>query len=84
MTPEWRNGISYDGAALMDVVSYEAYVQAYSDPYYINVIEPDERNFVAKDFHGKRQVLKAMSTLGVCKPMVERGKAQIEYKPRDI
>lgn len=84
MTPEWRNGINYNGAAFMDVVSYEAYVKAYSDPYYINVIEPDERNFVAKEFDGKKQVLKAMSTMGVCKTMVSGGKPQIEYEPRDI
>ncbi|OBT50875.1 hypothetical protein VE04_08484 [Pseudogymnoascus sp. 24MN13] len=84
MASEWRGDINYNGAALFDVVSYEAFVKAFEDPYYINVIEPDEHNFVAKDVTGKNQVLKAMSTMGVCKTIVSGGKPQIEYEPKDI
>lgn len=38
----------YDGAAVIEVPSFEVFAAAFKDPYYINTIEPDERRFIDK------------------------------------
>jgi hypothetical protein len=83
MDPAFSASIDFDAAAVWHVQSYEAYLAAYSDPYYINVIEPDEQNFVDKGQKdgtgpGKVTTVRAMSTLGVYRSMIHDGKPTVE------
>ena len=54
------------------VPSYEAYEAAFKDPYYANVIEPDEWNFVDKG--SGKEIAGAVSTLGVTRDIIKDGK----------
>jgi hypothetical protein len=77
--------IEYDAAADWYIESYEKYLAAYADPYYINVIEPDENNFVNKGqldgtIRGTKTVVRAITTLGVYRSMIQDGKASVEVK----
>ncbi|ROT35842.1 hypothetical protein SODALDRAFT_381128 [Sodiomyces alkalinus F11] len=38
----------YDGCAVFEVPSMEVFANAFKDDYYLNTIEPDEREFVDK------------------------------------
>ena len=38
----------WDGCAVFELESLERFEAAFKDPYYIDTIEPDERNFVNK------------------------------------
>jgi EthD domain len=75
MDPAFSATIDFDAAADWLVESYEGYLAAYTDPYYINTIEPDERNFVDKE--GKTTIVRAMSTLGFCRSMIKDGKPSV-------
>lgn len=67
--------IEFDGIAVFLVPSLKQFTDAFNDPYYIEVIEPDEREFLDKDgpgsgvvasFQGKmiEMVHQAKSTIG--------------------
>ncbi len=68
--------LPYDAAVDWYVPSYEAYVAAFQDPYYVHVIEPDEWNFVDKG--AGKEVVGMVSTLGVARDVVKGGKSCIE------
>ncbi|KAB5558215.1 EthD domain-containing protein [Coniochaeta sp. 2T2.1] len=38
----------YDGVALIEAPSFEVFTAAFKDEYYVNTIEPDERQFIDK------------------------------------
>ena len=44
--------IEFDGIAMFLVPSLKQFTDAFSDPYYIEVIEPDEREILDKDGPG--------------------------------
>lgn len=50
---------------------------AFKDPYYINVIEIDERNFVDKGAAGSTAIVGAVGTLGFCKDVILGGKSMV-------
>jgi hypothetical protein len=83
MDPAFSAGVNFDAAAVWHVKSYDAYVAAYKDPYYIDVIEPDEQNFVDKGQMdgknpGKVTVVRAMSTIGVYRYIIKDGKPAVD------
>lgn len=82
MDPAFSLPIDFDAAADFYVTSYDDYLRAYADPYYLAVIEPDERNFVDKGQCGGQNttttVVRAMSTLGQYRHMIRDGKPQVE------
>ena len=83
MDPNFNTSIDFDAAAIWYIESYDRYLAAYQDPYYLTVIEPDERNFVDKgqlsgQEPGKKTVVRAMSTLGVPRSMIKDGKASVD------
>jgi hypothetical protein len=85
MDPAFASSIEFDSAADWYIHSYEAYLAAYADPYYVEVIEPDEKNFVDKGQldgpdGGKKTVVRAVSTLGVCRSMIKDGKPVVAVK----
>jgi hypothetical protein len=85
MDPAFATSIAFDSAADWYVESYEAYLAAYADPYYVEVIEPDEHNFVDKGQLDSAEsvtktVVRAVSTLGVCRSMIKDGKPSVEIK----
>lgn len=95
MDPTFSAAIPFNAAADFYIDSYERFLTAFSDPYYIEVIEPDERNFVDKGqldkdqsdeggegLAGKKTVVRAMSTLGYCRSMIRDGKAAVEVEDR--
>ncbi|CAK7233621.1 hypothetical protein SCUCBS95973_008656 [Sporothrix curviconia] len=75
--------VDFDAAADFYVKSYDRYLAAYKDPYYIHVIEPDEQNFVDKgqcagrggsSTDTKTTVVRAMTTIGQCRYIIRDGK----------
>ncbi|KAF2017823.1 hypothetical protein BU24DRAFT_420878 [Aaosphaeria arxii CBS 175.79] len=44
--------VEFDGIAMFTVPTLEQFTDAFKDPYYVNVIEPDERAFLDKDGPG--------------------------------
>jgi hypothetical protein len=42
--------VEYDGCAVFEVRSFEQMAMAFEDQYYIDVIKPDEDNFIDKKF----------------------------------
>jgi len=82
MDPAFSGSIDYNAAVDFYVESYERFIAAYHDPYYLSVIEPDEQRFVDKGQidGGKRTVVRAMSTLGTAKSMIKDGKAAVQVK----
>ncbi|KAH6671200.1 EthD domain-containing protein [Halenospora varia] len=72
--PSGASSLDYDAGVDWYVKDYEKYEAAYKDPYYINVIEPDEWNFVDKGT-GKGSIAGAVSTLGTFRNIVEGGKS---------
>ncbi|MCJ1302275.1 hypothetical protein MMC08_005078 [Hypocenomyce scalaris] len=79
MTSDFNTVMEYDGAADFYIADYGAYEAAYRDPYYVRVIEPDERNFVDKS---ETHVVKAQSTIGYNRSMILGGKANVEVGPQ--
>ena len=82
MDPAFSGSIDYNAAADFYVESYERFFASYQDPYYLNVIEPDEQKFVDKGQvdGGKKTVVRAMSTLGTAKSMIKDGKETVQVK----
>lgn len=72
-----RNVFDFDGAAEKTFPSFEKFTKAFEDPYYINVMEPDERRF--RDKSGVPQVAtQATSTMGVVREIVVGGRAVVD------
>jgi EthD domain len=65
--------LDFDGGVDWYVPSYESYEAAFKDPYYLNVIEPDEWNFVDKG--SGKEIAGAVSTVGVSRDIVREGKS---------
>lgn len=79
MDPAFSAGLDFHAAADWYVESWEGYVAAYNDPYYRQVIEPDEDNFVDKGQTGdKVEMVRAVTTLGYCRYMIRDGKPSAE------
>jgi EthD domain len=67
-SPNPRKGvIDYDGAAEFVIKDVDRAKAAGSDPYYANVIEPDEPNFL--DMESKEQIF--LGTSGLNRPVVD-------------
>lgn len=82
MDEDFAATLEFDAAVDWYVESVEGYLAAYADPYYVNVIEPDEHNFIDKDGAsgsgpGKKTVIRAISTCGFCRSMIKDGTAAI-------
>lgn len=60
--------------AELEVESFERFTAACTDPYYLNVIKPDENNFL----DSKSTEVIGASTMGISKIVVEGGKALID------
>ena len=75
--PSGNETLDFDGGVDWYVLDYKKYEAAYQDPYYINVIEPDEHNFVDKGTR-KTGIASAISTLGVCRNIVLDGKSLVK------
>lgn len=60
--------------AELEVESFEKFTVACTDPYYLNVIKPDEINFL----DSKSTEIIGASTMGVSRKIVEGGKALID------
>ena len=60
--------------AEIEVENFEKFTAACTDPYYLNVIKPDEINFL----DSKSIEVIGASTMGVSKRIVEGGKALID------
>lgn len=72
--------IEFDGIAMFLVPSLKQFTDAFSDPYYIEVIEPDERKMLDKDGPGSGVVA---SFQGKMIEMVENGKSTMgDKEPR--
>lgn len=85
MDEAFATTVEFDAAVDWYVESYEAYLAAYTDPYYVEVIAPDEDNFVDKGQldgpdAGKKTVVRAVSTLGYCRSMIAEGKPLVPVK----
>ncbi|CAK7210693.1 hypothetical protein SEUCBS140593_000917 [Sporothrix eucalyptigena] len=82
MDPAFSMPIDFDAAADFYVKSYEDYLKAYSDPYYLAVIEPDEQNFVDKGQCGgpdtRTTVVRAMTTVGQCRYILRDGQPVVD------
>ncbi|KAK1240473.1 hypothetical protein MKX07_004501 [Trichoderma sp. CBMAI-0711] len=64
--------MDYDGAVIWEISSLEHYMSAFADPYYVNVIAPDEYNFLDQS----RET--ATVTLGNVHHIVAGGEALID------
>lgn len=69
--------LDYDGGVDFYVADYANYEAAFRDPYYVDVIEPDERRFVHKgsDVAGEGRIVGAVGTVGLEAVIIEGGKA---------
>lgn len=72
--------IDFDGIAMFTVPSLEQFVDAFKDPYYIHVIEPDERVMLDKDGPGSGVLA---SFQGKMLDMVNAGKSTIGDKGKE-
>ena len=83
--PDFNNVLDFDAAADFYIASYKAYTDAYKDPYYINVIEPDENKFVDKGqgSEAKQIHVRAVCAIGVCRSIIKDGKAMVDVS-RDV
>ncbi|TFA99838.1 hypothetical protein CCMA1212_008247 [Trichoderma ghanense] len=73
VTPLPVTVMDYDGAVIWEIASMEHYMSAFDDPYYVNVIAPDEYNFLDKSKET------AMVTLGNVHHVVAGGEALIDF-----
>lgn len=55
--------IEFDGIAMFTVPSLTQFTEAFKDPYYIDVIEPDEREILDKDGPGSGVVASFQGTM---------------------
>ncbi|KAK5988345.1 Conidial pigment biosynthesis dehydratase EthD [Cladobotryum mycophilum] len=62
--------LDYDGAVIWEIPSLEVFLNAFADPYYLEIIAPDEAHFL------DRKV--ATMTLGHCHPIIAGCKPLIE------
>ncbi|KAF2246818.1 hypothetical protein BU26DRAFT_567159 [Trematosphaeria pertusa] len=69
--------VKFDGIAMFLVPSLQQFTDAFRDPYYVNVIEPDERELIDKDGPGSGVVA---SYQGRMLDMVHRGQSTIGNK----
>lgn len=69
--------LDYDSGVDWYVRDYAVYEKAYEDPYYLEVIEPDERNFVDKSGSSNGGLAGAVSTLGICRDIIRHGKSMV-------
>ena len=69
--------LEYDAGVDWYVRRYEDYEAAFQDPYYLEVIEPDEWNFVDKAGLGGegKGIRGAVSTVGIFRHIVQDGKS---------
>jgi hypothetical protein len=81
MNPEFQGNLAFDAAADWYFEDYEAYLAAYDDPYYQEVINPDEDNFIDKT--SKAMAFQSFSTMGVNKHIIQGGRPLILI-PEDI
>lgn len=65
--------MDFDGAVIWEIKSLEHFFSAFDDPYYVNVIAPDEDNFLDKS----KEV--ATVTLGHFHQIVAGGEPLIDY-----
>lgn len=65
--------LDFDGAVIWEIPSLEQFFEAFSDPYYLNVIAPDEENFLDKS----KEV--ATVTIGHFHNIVANGEPLIDY-----
>lgn len=72
--PPLHGTLDYEGMAELEVESLEKFTAACSDPYYLNVIKPDEIKFL----DSKSTQVIVTSTMGVSKKIVEDGKALVD------
>lgn len=75
MHPEFRGSLDFDAAADWYFEDHKAYLAAYEDPYYKEVINPDESNFIDKE--SKTTVAQSFSTMGVNKHIIRDGKPAV-------
>lgn len=71
--PSGNGTLDYDGGVDWYVKSYEGFEASFKDPYYLNVIEPDEWNFVDKG-EGK-EIVGAVRTVGISRDIIRDGKS---------
>ena len=82
-TPELRSqwasvaerSLDFDGAGSMIFSSFDSFLAAFADPYYINVIAVDECRF-----SDKSKTVTATSTMGTPKKIVDDGEIKIKLK----
>lgn len=79
MNPEFNGSLDFNAAADWYFEDYETYMAAYNDPYYIDVIMPDEDTFVDKT--SKTTIMRAFTTLGVNRYMIEDGVPVVDVAP---
>ncbi|MCJ1424701.1 hypothetical protein MMC29_002589 [Sticta canariensis] len=72
--PPLHGTLDYEGMAEVEVKTFDQFTAACTDPYYLNVIKPDEINFL----DSKSIEVIGASTMGVSKKIVEEGKALID------
>lgn len=65
--------MDFDGAVIWEIPSLEHFLNAFNDPYYLNVIAPDEDRFLDKT----KEV--ATVTLGHFHHIVAGGEPLIDY-----
>lgn len=69
--------VEFDGIAMFLVPSLEQFTVAFQDPYYLEVIEPDEREFLDKDGPGSGVIA---SFQGKMLEMMDRGQVSGQEK----
>lgn len=74
MQPPLHGTLDYEGMVELEVESFDRFTAACTDPYFLNVLKPDEINFL----DSKSTEVIGASTMGVSKKIVEGGKAMID------
>ncbi|KAJ5131091.1 uncharacterized protein N7515_007130 [Penicillium bovifimosum] len=65
--------VDFDGAVIWEFPSLDTFLSAFSHPYYVNVIAPDEKNFLEKTLNETATV-----TMGYLRPIVSEGESTVE------
>lgn len=84
----FKAGSPFEACADFYVKDYNDYLAAFQDPYYLEVIKPDEDTFVDKgqvDGSSTKELgkLKAISTMGLCKSIIRDGQAVVSI-PEEV
>ncbi|MCJ1467526.1 hypothetical protein MMC07_006151 [Pseudocyphellaria aurata] len=74
LQPPLHGTMDYEGMVELEVESLEKFTAACKDPYFVNVIKPDEINFL----DSKSTEAIGASTMGISKKIVEGGHAMID------